>query len=258
MPERPLAVVTGASSGIGRALARCCAEGGYDLVIASDEAKIVQVAEELRKTGVRVEPVEADLASDGGRETLFAAIAGRPVDALLANAGRGQGGSFLEQSWSDIRDVLDLNVTQTLAVVHRIGRGMQERGHGRILITGSVVDSIPGPFNSIYNASKAFVDSFSHALRNELKDHGVSVTCLIPGATDTDFFERAGLADTRLGQSEHKADPDKVARQGYEAMLRGEAGTVSGVLHRLQAVVAGLIPDTVLARMHRRLAEPKH
>ncbi|WP_309086126.1 SDR family NAD(P)-dependent oxidoreductase [Chelativorans sp.] len=252
-----LAVVTGASTGIGYELARCCAEAGYDLVVAADEPEIVRAADDFRALGVQAEAVEADLATAEGVEKLYVALAGRPVELLLANAGRGLGHAFLDQEVADIRRVIDTNITGTILLVHRIGRDMRLQNRGRILFTGSIAGFMPGSFQAVYNASKAFIDSFSWALRNELKDTDVTVTCLMPGPTDTEFFERADMTDTKVGSDPSKMDdPAKVARIGFDAMMKGEAGVVTGFSNKIQAAMAHLLPAGMVAEQHRKLAEP--
>jgi short-subunit dehydrogenase len=199
--------------------------------------------------------VEADLSTVEGVDELLDAADGREVDALLANAGRGLGNAFLDQDFDEARKVVDANVTGTIYLLHRIGNVMRERGQGKILITGSIAGYIPGTFQAVYNGTKAFVDSFSFALRNELKDTGVSVTCLMPGPVDTEFFERADMMDTKVGQDK-KADPAKVAKVGFEAMMKGEGDVVAGFKNKLQAAVAAVTPQSQLAEMHRGMAEP--
>jgi short-subunit dehydrogenase len=255
MNPRPLAVVTGASSGIGYELARLCAGNGYDLLIAADEPQVENAAETLRSLGADVQSVLADLADPDGVDRLYAAAQGRPIEALLANAGRGLGGAFLDQDLDEIQHVIDTNVSGTVRLIHHVGREMRDRGRGRILITGSIAGYIPGTFSAVYNGTKAFDDNFAIALRAELKDTGVTVTCLIPGATETEFFERAGMTDTRVGQQE-KDDPADVARAGFEAMQRGEADVVAGFSNKVQVALSGVTPQTVLAERHRKLAEP--
>ncbi len=252
-----LAVVTGASSGIGLELARYATKKGYDLIIAADDAAIEAAADDLRRDGAHVDAVQADLATKEGVERLYQAIAacGRPVDALLANAGRGLGHAFLDQQPEAWRKVVDTNITGTLDLIQRVGRDMRGRGQGRILITGSIAGFIPGAYQAVYNASKAFLDSFSFAIRNELKDTGVTVTCLMPGATETEFFDRAGLEDTKIGASK-KDDPADVAKTGFEAMLAGEGDVVTGWMNKLQSAIANITPAGVLAERHRRQAEP--
>ena len=250
-----LAVVTGASSGIGYELAKCCAAAGYDLVVAADEPEIAAAADDFRAMGVNAEPVEADLSTAEGVEKLYVALGGRPVELLLANAGRGLGHAFLDQEVADIRHVIDTNITGTILLVHRVGRDMRLRNRGRILFTGSIAGFMPGSFQAVYNATKAFVDSFSWALRNELKDTDITVTCLMPGPTDTEFFERAEMMDTKVG-TEEKMDAAKVARIGFDAMMKGEAGVVAGFSNKIQAAMAHLLPAGMLAEQHRKEAEP--
>ncbi|MBV9736203.1 MAG: SDR family NAD(P)-dependent oxidoreductase [Acidisphaera sp.] len=253
---RPFAIVTGASTGIGYELARECLENGYDVLIAADEPEIEQAARNLRRDGARIEPVQADLSGPEGVDKLYAAVAGRKVDALLANAGRGLGRGFLDQDDEDWRRVVDTNITGTLLLVQKVGRAMREAGAGRILITGSIAGFMPGTFQAVYNGTKAFLDSFSYALRHELKGSGVSVTCLMPGATETEFFERADMMDTKVGQQK-KADPGPVAKAGFQAMMKGQGEVVTGWDNKLRAAIAHIAPADALAEMHRGMAEPK-
>jgi short-subunit dehydrogenase len=250
---RKLAVVTGASTGIGLELARQCAQHGFDLIIAANEGEIDKAADELRCEGVVVEAVNADLATIEGVDRLHARINGRPVDALLANAGRGLGKAFLDQHFDAIRCVIDTNVTGTVYLIHKIGRDMRARGHGRILITGSIAGYIPGSYQAVYNGTKAFLDSFSYALREELKDTEITVTCLMPGATETEFFRRADMLDTKVGAAE-KDDPADVAKDGFDAMMAGEAGVVSGWQNKLQVAAAHVLPEKTLAKRHTQEA----
>jgi short-subunit dehydrogenase len=252
---RPLAVVTGASAGIGYELAKLCAENGHDLVVAADQAEIEDAAVSFRGLGAAVEAVQADLATTEGVDKLVAAIGGRPVDILMANAGHGLGHAFLDQAFEDIRHVIDTNVTGTLYLIHKVARGMRDRNAGRILVTGSIAGFMPGPFQAVYNGTKAFIDSFSFALRNELEETNVTVTCLMPGATDTEFFERADLMDTSVGQGK-KDDPAFVARTGFDAMMKGEGDVVSGWKNKLTTAVASITPAGMLAEQHRKMAEP--
>ena len=254
-PDRPLAIVTGASSGIGLELALLCARNGFDLLIAADRPLDATVAE-ISSQGVEVDAVQADLATRDGVETVLAKVAGRPVAALLANAGHGLGKGFLEQDFDDIQHVINTNITGTIYLIHRIARDMRSRNEGRILITGSIAGFMPGTFQAVYNGTKAFIDSFSLALRNEIKDTGVTVTCLMPGVTDTEFFERADLMDTAVGTQEDKADPAEVAKIGFDAMMKGEADVVAGLKNKLQVAMAGITPKEVLAEQHRKMAQP--
>jgi short-subunit dehydrogenase len=252
---RKFAVVTGASTGIGLELAKCCARDGFDLLIAADEPEIFNAADMLRGLGATVQAVETDLATIEGVDELVGAANGRPIDALLANAGRGLGKAFLDQEWAGLRHVIDTNITGTVCLVHTVGRDMRARGSGRILFTGSIAGFVPGTFHAVYNATKAFIDSFSFALRAELKDSGVTVTCLMPGATETDFFARADMLDTKVGQSK-KDDPADVAKVGYDAMMAGDGDVVTGWQNKLRSAMATITPSGVLAEVHRGMAEP--
>jgi len=249
------AVVTGASSGIGFELARECAEHGFDLLIAANEPRITAAQRALARVGPRVDAIEADLATRAGVDALSARIGGRPVDALLANAGVGLGKAFLDQDVDDIQRVVDTNVSGTLYLLHVVGNQMRARGQGRILITGSIAGFMPGTYQAVYNGTKALLDSFSFALRAELKGSGVTVTCLMPGATETDFFARADMLDTKVGAGE-KDDPAEVARTGFAAMMRGDGDVVTGWINKLQSAIALVTPSGVLAEQHRRMAEP--
>jgi short-subunit dehydrogenase len=224
--SRSLAVVTGASSGIGFELARICAANGFDLILAADE-HLDDAAHTCRAVGVNVETVVVDLATRSGVDALVITIGDRAVDALVANAGHGLGQPFLDQDFSEIQHVIDTNITGTLDLIHQVAWRMRERGSGRILITGASAAFMPDANLAVYNGTKAFIDSFSYALRAELEDSGVTVTCLMPGATETAFFERAGLEETIVGQSE-KDDPADVARDGFDAMMRGDSSIVTG------------------------------
>lgn len=252
---RPLSIVTGASTGIGRELAILAAREGFDLIVAADTS-LDEVTTELEALGAHVDAVNVDLATREGCDAVSDAIGGRRVAALLANAGHGLGRGFLEQDFTDIRHVIDTNITGTLYLIQKVGQQMVSNGDGKILITGSIAGYMPGTFQAVYNGTKAFIDSFALALRNELKDTGVTVTCLMPGVTDTEFFERADLMDTKVGTQENKADPAAVAKVGFEAMMKGESDVVAGLKNKLQVAMAGVMPKEALAEQHRKMAEP--
>ncbi|MGN6375952.1 MAG: SDR family NAD(P)-dependent oxidoreductase [Sphingomonas sp.] len=251
-----LAVVTGASTGIGREIAKLAAKDGYDLLLVADEHGIDAAAGELRSGGTAVEAVEADLSTFEGNDKLLAATHGRQIDVLVANAGRGLGHAFIDQDTAEWRRVIDTNVTGTTYLLQKVARQMAERRDGKILITGSIAGLIPGSYQAVYNATKAYLDSFSYALRDELKDTGVSVTVLMPGPTETEFFRRAGMLDTPVGENE-KAGPAKVAADGWKAMQDGSAHIVSGFTNKLQAALSHVVPDSILARQHAKMADPK-
>jgi short-subunit dehydrogenase len=256
---RPLAVVTGASSGIGYELAKQFAQNGFDLLVTATGSSINEAAQACEKLGVQVETVQADLATYDGVETLYNKIkaTNRPVDAIAINAGVGVSGEFARET--DLKDeinLINLNVVSTVHLAKRVVKDMVERGKGRILFTSSIAAIMPGPFYVVYAASKAFVQSFSEGLRNELKDTGVSVTALMPGATDTNFFERADMEDTKAGAGK-KDDPAEVAKQGFEALMAGKDHIIAGSLKtKLQGAISQALPDTVNAEQHRQLTEP--
>ncbi len=255
--DRPLAVVTGASSGIGRALAEVFADEGFDLVLCARSDRLDEVVAELGPH-VAVQPVHADLSEPEGVDSLVEAVhrTHRPVDALAINAGVGGGGAFLDRPISDHLEVIALNNASAVHLAHRLLPDMVARGAGRVLFTSSIAATMPGPFQSTYNASKAFLQSFAQALRTELIDTGVTVTALMPGPTDTDFFERADLEDTSVGQGA-KDDPVAVARDGFEAMMAGKDHVVAGsVKNRLQVAASTVLPERATAAMHARMSAP--
>jgi short-subunit dehydrogenase len=249
-------IVTGASTGIGLELAKHCAKDGMDLLVVADEQEIEQAAETLRGLGAgNVEALQADLSTEAGVDKLVAAVKGRQIEHLIANAGRGLGDSFLNQAWADAKFVVDTNVTGTIYLLHQLTRRMVDTGTGRILITGSIAGFMPGSYQAVYNGTKAFLDSFSYALREEIKDSDVTVTCLMPGATETEFFERADMMDTKVG-TEKKMDPADVAKQGYDAMLAGDGRVITGWKNKMQAAMSHVMPAEQLARQHTKMAEP--
>lgn len=257
MTDNAIAVITGASSGIGYELAAIAAGDGYDLVIVADEPDIETAAARLGEQGSRIDAVDADLATTKGIDRLMVAIGDRPVAILCANAGTGTGGAFLDQQPGMWRHAIDTNICGTLDLLQRILPRMVAAGQGKVLVTGSIAGFVPGSFNAVYNATKAFVNNFCDALRDELRDHaGVTLTTLMPGATDTEFFARAGMCDTSVGSDPNKADPAKVARDGWDAMMKGKADVVSGWLNKATVTAARVTPPSVLAARHRAMAEP--
>ena len=265
--DRKFAVVTGASSGIGLELARVFAENGFDLLMTSGSNRIERAADGLRDSGagdsgVEVTEVEADLATYDGVEKLWAAIqaTGRPVDAIAINAGVGVGGDFTrETSLEDELNMIQLNVTSTVHLAKRVLKEMVARGSGKVLITSSIAGTMPTPLEAVYGATKAFGLSFAQSLRNELKDTGVTVTALQPGPTNTDFFHRAGMDDTKVGsEGKYTNDPREVAEQGYKALMDGRDHIFSSSLKtKIQGEVGKFVPESLKAEQHRKMAEPK-
>lgn len=255
--QRPLAVITGASSGIGRELAKEFADHGYDLVVAADDEELAETAAELQSS-VQVTAVQTDLATYGGVERLCAALEGqhRPVTALALNAGVGLGGTFVDQRLDDALRLVEVNVVSTVHLANRVIPAMVQRGAGKVLVTSSIASMSPGPYQALYNASKSFVQSFAEALGDELRDSGVTVTALMPGPTDTEFFERAGLEDTKLGAGK-KDDPADIARVGFAALMAGDRKVVAGGLAtKAQAAASRVLPDSAKAAVHRRQTAP--
>jgi short-subunit dehydrogenase len=253
--NRPLAIVTGASSGIGYNLAKCAAQKGYDLLVAADQPLEDAVAD-FRALGAQVDAIQTELASREGVDQLCAAIRGRKVAALMANAGHGLGKAFLTQDFKAVQHVIDTNITGTIYLLQNVAKSMVAAGEGKILVTGSIAGFQPGAFQAVYNGTKAFIDSFTAALRNELKDTGVSVTCLMPGVTDTDFFARANMLDTKVGADDNKMDPAEVAEIGFRAMEDREADVVAGFKNKVTVAISKVLPSQVTANQHRKLAEP--
>ena len=255
---RPLALVTGASSGIGLELARQFAQHGFDLVVTAEDAELTTAAGQLRTAGTTVQTVQADLRTAEGAQAVYDAVTatGRPLAAAALNAGVGRGGPFVENPLEDELAIIDLNVRSTVVLAKSVLRDMAARGEGRVLFTSSVASTMPGPYQAVYNASKSFVQSFAEALATELRDTGVTVTSLMPGPTDTEFFERGDLMDTRIGQGP-KDDPAQVAKQGFEAMMAGETKVLGGsLLSKAQAVVNSVLPDRLKSAGHAKMAEP--
>jgi len=251
------AIITGASTGIGFELAHRAAENGYDLLVVADEPLIEASAKDFERHGTKVTSIEADLSTIDGIDTLLEATQGRTVDLLFANAGVGTGGAFLDQDVAKWRHSVDTNVTGTLYLLQKVVKQMVSRDEGKVLVTGSIAGYIPGSFNAVYNATKAFVDNFTEALRNEIKDSkGVTITTLMPGPVETEFFARAGMLDSEVGQSDSKSDPAKVAADGWNALMAGKGHIVSGLNNKLQVAASGVLPQSFLAEQHRKMAEP--
>jgi short-subunit dehydrogenase len=256
---RPLALVTGASTGIGLELARQFADNGFDLVIAAHDDPLEEARRDLQTDGGTVEAVRVDLATAEGVDELWRRVqaTGRPLAAAALNAGRGAGGAFAGGTdLADELEIVDLNVRSTVHLAKHVATDMAARGSGRILFTSSIASTMPGTYQAVYNASKSFVQSFALALREELSDTGVTVTSLMPGPTDTEFFERADMLDTKVGAGD-KDDPADVAREGFEALMNGDERVVSASLKtKLQGRASRILPDSVKAKMHGGMAEP--
>jgi short-subunit dehydrogenase len=257
--DRPLALVTGASSGIGLELARQFAAHGYDLFVTAEDSAVDAHADELRGLGGQVSTFVADLRTGEGVESLYAAVTahGRPLAAVALNAGIGRGGAFVDNSLTDELDVIRLNVLGTVHLAKLVLDDMVLADSGRVLVTSSIASEMPGPFQTVYNASKSFLQSFTEALQTELAETEVVLTALMPGPTDTDFFSRAGLEDTPMGQGP-KDDAADVARQGFEALMAGKTKVAAASLGtKATSLMATVLPDKVKALLHKKATAPR-
>ncbi|MES2744541.1 MAG: SDR family NAD(P)-dependent oxidoreductase [Bdellovibrionota bacterium] len=256
--DKPIAVVTGASSGIGYELAKQFAMHGFDLIVAAEDRAIEDIRPALEAFGANVEAVQVDLSSYIETEGFAADInaLGLPISALALNAGVGVGGEFARTTDLDAElALIRLNVQSLVHLTKRLVTGMVARGEGRILFTSSLAATSPGPYLAVYAASKAFVQSFAEALRFELKDTGVTVTSLMPGATDTKFFQRANMENTKVGQGP-KDDPADVAEEGFAALIAGKDHVVTGLKNKVQGTLSKVLPETVTASMQAAQTRP--
>jgi short-subunit dehydrogenase len=257
------AVVTGASTGIGYELAKQFVKHGYDVLAVAEEEQIEASARDLNEFSGRagaVRALRANLAAREGVEAVANAIAneGRPLDAIAFNAGVGVNGDFVRENDLDEElNLISLNVTSVVHLAKRVLPAMVKRGEGRVLITSSIAALMPGPFYATYAASKSFLLSFSEALANELRDTGVTVTALMPGPTDTDFFRRAHMEDTKAGADDKKDDPAQVAEQGFKAMLAGQDHIIAGSMkNKVQGFATRFLSEQQRAEIHRGMTEP--
>lgn len=262
MPEsaRPLALVTGASSGIGLELAKQFAQNGFDLVVVAEDDELAPAAVQLRGLGAAVSDVRADLTRRDEVEKVIAAYRGgsdRPLAAAALNAGVGVAGRFAETDLDAELGMVELNCASTVQLAKAVVQDMVARGEGRILFTSSVASQAPEPFQAVYSATKAFVQFLALGIREELADTGVTVTALLPGPTDTEFFDRADATDTKLGASDKKDDPAQVARQGFEGLMKGEASVFAGsVTSKLMGRLSAVLPDSIAGKSHKPMTRP--
>jgi len=256
-----LALITGASSGIGFELAREMASRRYDLIVAAEDERLNEAAIILRGSGRQVSTVRADLATREGVTELWksAEALGRPIDVACINAGVGVGGLFWETALDAELNMVDLNCAGTVQLAKYVVRHMLGNGGGRILFTSSIAGEMVAPREAVYAATKAFVLSFAHSLRYELRDSKVSVTTLQPGPTDTDFFHRAGMDDTPVGQKgKEESSPRDVARQGVDALMGGKDHVYAASLKtKLEGMVANVVPGAAKGAMHEKMAIPE-
>lgn len=258
-PNKELAVITGASSGIGFELARVFAKNGFDLLICAEDIAIIEAHDHLKATGVDVQSMQVDLAKPEGVVSFYEKIKslGRPVDALALNAGIGMSGDFVRDADLDhMLKLIDLNVRSVVHLAKLVLQDMVAQNRGRILFTSSIAAMMPGSYEPVYNASKSFIQSFAQAIRTELKDTNITITALQPGATETDFFHRAGLDDTRIGQMK-KDDAADVAQEGFDALMAGKDHVISGsFINKVMAAAGKILPEKVSSAAHTYLSEP--
>ena len=256
--NKQFAVVTGGSSGIGLELAKQFAQNGFDVLIAAEPDGLTQAAQEISALGASVETLAVDLASHDGVHLLWDRIqsGGRPLDAIAINAGVGVGGPFTETDFDAEMNMINLNIVSTYHLAKHAVKDMAARNSGKILFTSSVAGVMPAPFEAVYGATKAFILSLSEALFNELKDTDVTVTALMPGPNETNFFHRADMDDTPVGQSK-KDDPAGTAKEGFAALMVGKDKIIAGSLKtKVQGHASEVLPDKVTAEQHRKMSEP--
>jgi short-subunit dehydrogenase len=256
------ALITGATSGIGYELARLFAKDGYNLIIvARDEAELARKAAEFSgEYGVQVLPLSKDLSLEQSPFELYDEVKnqGIQVDVLVNDAAQGQYGKFVETDIQRELEMIRLNIVSYLVLTKLYLKEMVARNDGKILQVASIGGKLPGPMQSVYHATKAFIVSHSDALVNELKDTGVTLTSLLPGPTDTDFFAKAGMEHTKMVQEGSLSDPAKVAKDGYEALMKGDDSVISGVKNKVQVAMADVLPDSVAAKMVEKQMEPSN
>jgi short-subunit dehydrogenase len=255
-----VALITGASSGIGLSLSKELASRGFDLIVCSAGNRLASAADELESLGVQVTVIQEDLATREGIDSLWTKVlaSGRPISVACINAGVGVGGLFTETDLDEELNMVALNCAGTVHLAKHVTQHMQALGAGKILFTASIAGEMVAPREAVYAATKAFVLSFAQSLRYELRDTGINVTALQPGPTDTDFFHRAGMDDTHVGtEGLHESEPDDVAKQGIEALFAGKDHVYTASLKtKMEGMLANVVPGSVKAAMHEKMAKP--
>src|SRR2546423_5727713 len=254
------ALITGATSGIGYEFCKLFTADGYNIVlVARTEKRLNEVANELlRKFNVEVFTIVKDLFCKDSAKEIYDEVKqkGITITALVNDAGQGEYGFFAETELEREIDIIQLNITSLISLTKFFVKSMIERNEGKILNVASLIADYPSPLLAIYAATKAFVLSFSEALANELKDTNITVTALQPGVTDTDFFYKAGENITMHYQEMELSDPAKVAKDGYEALMKGKDKIVSGQKNKLQSLMSNLKPESKLAESMRKQNAP--
>jgi short-subunit dehydrogenase len=247
--QQKTALITGGTSGIGKELAKLFAKDQYNLIIvARDQGELDSTANELSTSGIKIETIAKDLSNMDEAFVLCQELGTRQIDVLVNDAGQGVYGLFKDNDIERELDIVHLNICATVILTKHFLQQMVERGEGKILNLGSVAGKLPGPWQAVYHATKAFILSFTTAVREEVKDSGVTLTALMPGITDTDFFNKAGMNDSKALQDEDvKADPREVAKDGYDALMAGDDRIISGFKNKLEVNTANLMPDSTVA-----------
>lgn len=258
--EKQYALITGATSGIGYELTKLFAKDKYNLIIvARHQGDLENKATEFSKDyGVQVLPIAKDLSLETSPFDLYNEVKARglQVDVLVNDASQGQYGKFVETDIQRELEMIRLNIVSYLVLTKMFLKEMVSRGNGKVLQVASIGGKLPGPMQSVYHATKAFIVSHTDALVNELKDTGVTITSLLPGPTDTDFFNKAGMENTKMVQEGSLSDPAKVAKDGYEALMKGDGYVISGLKNKIQVATANVLPDSVAAKQVEKLMEP--
>jgi short-subunit dehydrogenase len=256
--NRTYTLITGGTSGIGFELARIFANNGHNLIIvARDESELSRIYREFTPLGVEVITISKDLFGKESAFELYNEVKekGLTVDILVNDAGQGQYGEFAETDIYRELDIIQLNICSLVVLTKLFLKDMLQRGDGKILNLSSIASKAPGPLQSVYHGTKAFVQSFTEAVRNEVKDTGVTLTALLPGATDTDFFHKAEMEEAKIVQDGKLDDPVKVAKDGYEALMRGDDMVVSGFKNKMNVAMSNILPDDAVAEnMHKKQA----
>ena len=246
--QQKTALITGGTSGIGKELAKLFAQDGYNLIlVARSTQELENTAAELMQHNIRVKTIAKDLSKMEDAKALTSEVTDQ-IDVLVNDAGQGVYGLFKDNDIERELDIVHLNICATVILTKHFLQQMVSRGQGRILNLGSVAGKLPGPWQAVYHATKAFVLSFTTAVREEVKDTGVTLTALMPGVTDTDFFNKAGMQESKVVQDKNAmADPADVAKAGYEALMAGEDRVIAGFKNKLEVNAANLMPDSTVA-----------
>ncbi|HYE54348.1 MAG TPA: SDR family oxidoreductase [Chitinophagaceae bacterium] len=254
------ALITGGSQGIGYELAKLFAADGFNLIlVARSQEDLQQRASELsQQYNVEVIPMAKDLFQPNAAYELYEEVKNRNglVDVLVNDAGQGQFGLFVEQDIHRLTDIIQLNVISLTVLTHLFLKDMVARNQGKILQVASIASELPGPWQAVYHATKAYVLSFTEALVRELKDTNVTMTALQPGATDTDFFNKADMQESRILDTK-LSDPAKVAKDGYKALMEGDDKIVSGLKNKVMTTMANVMPDSMVAAQMDQMQKPR-